>query len=211
MRQKILNAAAAAVVAVLAANPAFACKGGKILFEDNFSFVDAAWGPDDKVVIANGSLTITPERDTGYSALYEGATFRQADICVDIAMPQVRNVKDEYASAGILFLAEDYSSYYYFWLAPAGYAGVSRFVDKKWTYPVPYRRVTTNNQVGATNTLRVTFGGGKGTIYINDRKIADFRTQHSSNAEYFGLRADSEERAANAWKFSNVKITDAGQ
>jgi hypothetical protein len=199
---------AAAVAAVVVADPALACKGSKVLLEDNFSVADPAWDTGD-AVIENGALTITPKADHGYSVIYMGDVFPQADICVDIAVPQARNPRDEYLSAGILFMAVDYGASHYFWHSPAaGYLGVSRLVGGKWTNPVPPRQFAMNKQVGATNTLRVTFGGGRGTIYINDRKVVDFRAQESNRAEYFGLRADSEEKAQNAWKFSNVKITD---
>lgn len=200
----------AAVAAILAAGPALACKGSKVLLEDNFSFVDAGWDVGD-AVIGNGAMTITPKPDHGYSVLYIGDVYPNGDICVDITMPQAKNPKDEYLSAGILFMAVDYGAYHYFWAAPSGYVGVSRLANDKWTNPVPPRQVAFNKQVGATNTLRVTYGGGRGTIYINDKKIVDFRAQESAGAEYFGLRGDSEEKAQNAWKFSNVKITDVAK
>jgi hypothetical protein len=195
---------------IAAIGPTLACKGSKTLFSDNFSFVDAGWDAGD-AAIDKGSMTITPKPDSGYSVLYVGDVFPKADICVDIAIPQARNTKDEYLSAGILFLAEGYDASHYYWHSPGGFVGVSRLANGKWTNPVPPRQFAFNRQVGSTNSLRVTVGGGRGTIYINDKKIVDFRAQESEGAEYFGLRADSEQKASTPWKFSNVKITEGTQ
>lgn len=204
MTSKILLAAAAVAAAVCVANPAFACKGPNILFEDNFNEADdSAWGDISEIgSIGEGVMKINAKKDYIYHLLYQGDAYEKADMCVDVAMLSKGD-----AGAGLIFAAQSTESYYWFWVNPLGLAGVQRLNNKKWFAPVPARRLQLS---GEKATIRVTLDGAHATAYVNDQKFADFKVSPVEGGGYIGLGANAGESDL-TWGFSKLKITDLPQ
>jgi hypothetical protein len=194
----------ALIALVIASSPALACKGKTVLFDDNFTDPDPAWGSSENVVIGKGVMKITSDPNTGSAAFYSGDLFEKGDFCVEVTIPELKDAQD--TSGGLLFAGQDYTNWYTAMLSPVGTVYVSRLVNGKWIQPVPAQKVEgMNTRVGGTNTLRVTLDGPRATLYVNDKKIIDFRV--SQGGGLFGLRAESEGSRTNPWTFSKVKIT----
>lgn len=202
---------AGALVAIsLAASPALACKGPNVLLEDNFSEADPSWAVYDKAVIEDGALKITA--DAGYLnwIWYDGSTFDNADVCVDVTIPELKNAQTPVG--GLIFLGADNANYYMAWMSPLGTVGVQRRVNSKWVNPVPARKAEMKNKMGDSNTLRVTFEGTKATLYVNDKKVVDFKVQPpQGGGARIGFIGESEAERANTWAFTNLKVTDVAK
>jgi hypothetical protein len=197
------------LLSALAANPALACKGKKTLFSDDFREVDASWATNgDSITVEDGRAKIKANPDAGYRVLYGGALFGDADMCVTIRMPS--DVTDAgSASAGLIFWAQDYNDYYVFEVAANGMVTLQRLVKGRWLSIVDWRHVEGMNMgIGAKNILRVTTSGSSIAIAINDMKIGSIKGQPPEGGGQVGLRSESEKTKRDAWKFSELKVTD---
>jgi len=204
----------AAKLLVLAAcltlvTPALACKGRKTLFSDDFREVDASWAIEgDAISVDDGRAKIKANPDAGYRVLYGGALFDDADMCVTIRMPN-DVAQPAKASAGIIFWARDYSNYYVFEMAANGLVTLQRLVRGAWIDIIDWRPIEgLSTGSGARNVLRVTTSGNLITTYVNDTKIGSVRGQPPEGGGKIGLRSESEEAKRDAWKFSDLKVTD---
>ncbi len=199
----------AVLVSAVSIGPAFACKGKRTLFSDDFREVDASWATDgDSITVEEGRAKIKANPDAGYRVLYGGALFDDADICVTVRMPS--DVRDAgSASAGLIFWAQDNSNYYVFEVAANGMITLQRLVKGRWLSILDWRRVDALNiGVGAKNVLRVTTSGNSIVLYVNDNRIGSVKGQQPEGGGQVGLRSESEKTKRDAWKFSDLKVTD---
>ncbi len=204
-------AVAAGLGLFLGANAAYACKGPKVQFQDDFREVDQTWGTEqdgDAVTVEDGKVKFKADADAGYAVLYGGALFDDADICVTVQMPN--NFKQgDTIEAGPLFWAQDHSNYYYFEIDPNGKVALERKVKGKWVTVLGWRQIpSAKTGPGAKNVLRVTTSGNTITVYLNDTKVASVKGQQPDGGGQIGLRADSEKEKRDTWKFSALKVTD---
>ena len=87
MKTRISVGLAAALM--LAASPAFACKGSKVLFSDDFKQVDSSWGFDSPdVQVEEGKVKVKPQPDISNLLVYKGILFGDADYCLTRADTQ---------------------------------------------------------------------------------------------------------------------------
>jgi hypothetical protein len=189
--------------------PAQACKGQKTLFADDFREVDASWVTEgDSISVEEGRVKIKANPDAGYRVLYRGALLDDADACVTIRMPN--EVADAgSASAGLIFWAQDYDNYYVFEIAANGLVTLQRLVRGKWQSLIDWRPVEgLKTGTGARNVLRVTTSGNAIGLYVNDEKVGSLKAQPPEGGGQIGLRSESEKARRNAWKFSDLKVTD---
>jgi hypothetical protein len=193
------------------AAPAIACDGKNVLFQDNFSTANQAWGLYDKsaVTFGGGSLKVTPQPKHYAFVYYRGDVYEQADVCVDATIGGGSGLPD--GDAGLLFGSEDYVGFYYFWISPKnGTAGVRLFSDSanKWLDPMAARKVQgLNANVGGKNTLRVTINGTRADAYLNGQKVVQLTIKPTKVGGFFGLAAGRYGDDL-TWTFSNFKITD---
>ena len=209
LRDLILNAG---VVLVLAASPAFACKGPTSLFSDDFREVDESWGTDAaNVTVEDGRVKIKAEPNSGYKLLYPSTSFDSFDLCITARMPNnvpVTNPTGD-ATAGVLFWASDYSNFFVFEISANGQVGVERMTKNKWTTILNWRKVDgVNTGLGAKNRLRVTAEGNNLTFYVNDAKVAAIKAPQPDGAGQIGIRAQSEKNKRDAWKFFDLAVSD---
>jgi hypothetical protein len=196
----------AAAVATISAGPAIACKGVDKLLEDDFASLDFSWqelGP--KMVIDNGRLTLSPEFPSHSSTSYEGDFFNDADACVTVVAPDVKD--DNIGLAGMLFyLTNDYQFYAFVILPGAGAAAVMRFSNGDYLTPVGFRPAKgLKTGPNSKNTLRVTWNKGSVATYINDVPFATFKAKPPANGK-IGFYAESK---GGTWSFDDLLVTSA--
>jgi hypothetical protein len=195
----------------LMASPALACKGPHVKFTDDFRQVDDSWGIDpksDTVSVEEGKVKVKADPSGGYTILYGGLLFDDADLCVTVQVPSQTGNADQLA-AGPVFWAQDYNNYYTFAITPAGSAAIVRRIRGRWIYVLEYRKAEgIKTQPGDKNILRVTTSGSTVTAYINDVKFASVKAQIPENGGAIGLHAESEQAHRDTWKFINLKVTD---
>ncbi|MGH7807566.1 MAG: hypothetical protein ACRENT_05690 [Thermodesulfobacteriota bacterium] len=81
MRSKIASIIFVSVLILLfAGRTVYACKGSQLLFEDNFSTLDPAWGEQGpNLSVSNGKLIVQPEINSSYVALNQGNIFEDIE------------------------------------------------------------------------------------------------------------------------------------
>jgi hypothetical protein len=196
----------ASVIAALAiaSGPASACKGANKLFEDDFSSSESSWVERvPTMTIKDCKLDLKSEPNRQASASYEGDFFNNADACVTVTAP---DVKDASAGvAGLMFYLTNSYDFYAFVISPTGQAGVLRMLNRDFLTPVPPRKAEGIKTGGnSSNTLRVTWDNGSVTTYVNDRLFTKLKANPPRNGK-IGLYAES---AGATWSFTHVLITD---
>ena len=183
---------------------------GKVLLSDDFRQVDSSWGTDtssDAVTVEDGKVKIKAAVNAGYTILYGGTVFGDAQICVTAQVPRQSSKVAELA-AGPVFWAEDYSNFFAFNVVPDGTAAILRKVKGKYGPLIPYRKAEgINTKPGAKNVLRIVTSGTTVTAYINGIKFGETRGQPPPGGGEVGLRAESEKTQRNTWKFLDFKVT----
>ena len=204
---------AAAMLALLIANPANACKGSKILFADDFRDADPAWPVDttNLYAIGDGKFTITPVATAApnvmWIALYGGSLFGDVDMCVTLTFPAGEGVGEQ--SGGLAFWGTDINNVYRFGISPGGTASIIRWQNGKVLFPVSWRKADAiKTAPGATNTLRVTLNGMSATTYINDTPFFTIKGQPPEGGSEIGISAGKGEKASFPFVFTNLKVTD---
>src|SRR6516164_1092793 len=124
--------ALAALAAIFAANPAVACQGKNVLFEDNFAAVNPRWEMWNQVKVQNGAMQITAAAGHIAPIFYKGEAFDKADMCVDAIVPAVSDPRNQ-GVPSLLFEGQAYGDFYGFYvnLASKG-AYISRLLKNKW-------------------------------------------------------------------------------
>jgi hypothetical protein len=215
LRECVVSTAAKLIVIatgmVLSAGPALACKGPNVKFSDDFRQIDDTWGIDpnaDTVTVEEGKVKVKADPSGGYTVLYGGTLFDDADFCVTVQVPSQTGNGDQLA-AGPVFWAQDYNNYYTFDITPGGSAAIVRRLKGKWVYVLDYRAADgIKTKPGDKNVLRVTTKGNAVTTYINDVKFASVKAQVPDGGGEIGLHAESEKAHRDTWKFIGLKVTD---
>src|SRR5919109_1805919 len=88
-----------------------ACKGSQVLFEDNFSTLDPAWGESsDRQSVKDGKLIIQPEAGKIWSTINQANLFEDMDACIKV---RIAKSDDPTWGGGLIFWASGYDNYYY--------------------------------------------------------------------------------------------------
>jgi hypothetical protein len=184
---------------------------GKVLLADNFRQVDSSWGTDassDAVSVEDGKVKIKADVNSGYTIIYGGLTFDDAQICVTAQVPR-RLTDVAQLAAGPVFWAEDYSNFYTFNVAPDGTAAILRKVKGKYVPVIAYHKTDgIKTSPGDKNVLRVVTSGNSITAFINGVKFGSARGQPPAAGGQVGLRAESEKAQRDTWKFLDFKVTN---
>ena len=199
----------AAAALLLASGPAFACKGQKTLFSDDFKQVDASWGFDSPdVSVEEGKVKVKPQPDISNLLMYKAILFTDADYCVTVRMPNSLTDSDN-TMAGPLFWATDYDNYYMFMITPSGYAEITRKVKGKWIDVIEWKQAADiKREPGAKNILEVRTSGDTIATFINDKPFASVKGQVPDGGGQIGMRAQSEKGQVDTWKFTGLAVTD---
>jgi hypothetical protein len=204
MRAGWIMLAAMATTAAAASSAAAAGCTGTVQVADDFTRVDPAW-VGDSLSIGGGKLALEAPAGKTIAANYSGAFFKDADICVDVAVSQP--IDPGGPGAALVFWEQDANNYYALYVHPNGTAAILSRQAGKDDMPVAQRKVDSLKPGGrAVNSLRVTLKAGTISAYINDQPFATLQGTAPPNG-MIGLVATSERTAPNLWTFTHFKVT----
>jgi hypothetical protein len=133
MQPKYYSFYALTLVALLLLLPMRSVFAGDVLYEDNFTSLDPSWGtPGERLSVQDGKLTLKPVQNTTQSILNQSNVFDDADIRVDVIVPE----GDVNIPGGLIFWAKDHSNFYCLCIDAAGYFKISHYVTDRWLQPV---------------------------------------------------------------------------
>jgi len=197
---------------VVAAGPAFACKGAQTLLRDDFTEEDPAWNiQDSNAQIGNGVLKVTTAPGRILNLMYQGQNFPGADVCIDIVAPSGKPSPDVQGGLGLW----TGRSWDFIYIATDGSAGVSGLQDSNWTSPVPNRKFDgIKTAPNSTNQLRVIWkapppSNAKDapdpsvTVFINDKQFIKFKAPPNSNRAISIFTASD----GGAYQYKNLVVT----
>lgn len=181
---------------------AVACDTGKVLFDENFSQPNAAWGEQDRnFKVENGAAFITPNKERGYLKLNTGFVFGDADICVTTTPMKSTDLNG--SLVGLAFWARDYANLFLFEVSTTGTYNISRMINNNWVHdPLGSRNSDAIMKGLSANKLRLTIQGQILTVGVNGTTLAKLQAQAPGVPTFVGL--DSEH---GAWKFNSLKVT----
>ena len=202
-----LGVAAALLCCVGFVEPAPACEGTQVVFEDKFTDDAGGWAINQDVEVKDGSFTFRLPPDAMQSDLNVTYTVDDADICSETVWPDGGST---ILGAGLLFWGEDNRNYLQFGVLNNGKFWIARRRDGKW-YTIVENVDSSAIKVkpGESNILRVKTSGGVATFFINGTKVRDLRGQAPKGGWRFGLSGDNFDKAKDARVvFKSVKVTD---
>ena len=207
MARSGLDVAAALLCCVGFVEPAPACEGTQVVFEDKFTDDAGGWAINQDVEVKDGSFTFRLPPDAMQSDLNVTYTVDDADICSETVWPDGGST---ILGAGLLFWGEDNRNYLQFGVLNNGKFWIARRQDGKW-YTIVENVDSSAIKVkpGESNILRVKTSGGVATFFINGTKVRDLRGQAPKGGWRFGLSGDNFDKAKDARVvFKSVKVTD---
>jgi 3-keto-disaccharide hydrolase len=207
MARSGLGVAAALLCCVGFVEPAPACEGTQVVFEDKFTDDAGGWAINQDVEVKDGSFTFRLPPDAMQSDLNVTYTVDDADICSETVWPDGGST---ILGAGLLFWGEDNRNYLQFGVLNNGKFWIARRRDGKW-YTIVENVDSSAIKVkpGESNILRVKTSGGVATFFINGTKVRDLRGQAPKGGWRFGLSGDNFDKAKDARVvFKSVKVTD---
>lgn len=207
MARSGLGVAAALLCCVGFVEPAPACEGTQVVFEDKFTDDAGGWAINQEVEVKDGSFTFRLPPDAMQSDLNVTYTVDDADICSETVWPDGGST---ILGAGLLFWGEDNRNYLQFGVLNNGKFWIARRQDGKW-YTIVENVDSSAIKVkpGESNILRVKTSGGVATFFINGTKVRDLRGQAPKGGWRFGLSGDNFDKAKDARVvFKSVKVTD---
>ena len=202
-----LGVAAALLCCVGFVEPAPACEGTQVVFEDKFTDDAGGWAINQDVEVKDGSFTFRLPPDAMQSDLNVTYTVDDADICSETVWPDGGST---FLGAGLLFWGEDNRNYLQFGVLNNGKFWIARRQDGKW-YTIVENVDSSAIKVkpGESNILRVKTSGGVATFFINGEKVRDLRGQAPKGGWRFGLSGDNFDKTKDARVvFRSVKVTD---
>ena len=207
MARSGLGVAAALLCCVGFVEPAPACEGTQVVFEDKFTDDAGGWAINQDVEVKDGSFTFRLPPDAMQSDLNVTYTVDDADICSETVWPDGGST---ILGAGLLFWGEDNRNYLQFGVLNNGKFWIARRQDGKW-YTIVENVDSSAIKVkpGESNILRFKTSGGVATFFINGTKVRDLRGQAPKGGWRFGLSGDNFDKAKDARVvFKSVKVTD---
>ena len=207
MARSGLGVAAALICCAGFFEPASACEGTEVVFEDKFADDSGGWAINQDVEVKDGSFTFKLPPDAMQSDLNVTYTVNDADICSETVWPDGGST---ILGAGLLFWGEDNRNYLQFGILNNGKFWIARRQDGKW-YTIVENVDSSAIKVksGESNMLRVKASGGVATFFINGTKVRDLRGQAPKGGWRFGLSGDNFDKAKDARVvFKSVKVTD---
>ena len=207
MARSGLGVAAALLCCVGFVEPAPACEGTQVVFEDKFTDDAGGWAINQDVEVKDGSFTFRLPPDAMQSDLNVTYTVDDADICSETVWPDGGST---ILGAGLLFWGEDNRNYLQFGVLNNGKFWIARRQDGKWyTIVENVNSSAIKVKPGESNILRVKTSGGVATFFINGTKVRDLRGQAPKGGWRFGLSGDNFDKAKDARVvFKSVKVTD---
>ncbi|MGH7889507.1 MAG: hypothetical protein ACRENF_03045, partial [Thermodesulfobacteriota bacterium] len=173
----------------------------QILFQDNFSFLDPAWGVESsKLTVKDGKLIIQPEADKLWSAINQANLFEDIDARIKV---RIAKSDDLNWGGGLIFWAKGYDDYYYLLVNGDGWFAVRKWVGGRSLDPVQWRASSSLKKgVGETNQLRLMTKGVEVTVYINNTQVVTFKGNPPQGGGFIGVIGN----APSTWEFSDLIV-----
>jgi hypothetical protein len=183
MLKTIMSAAIVAAGIALMPAAGFACEGGKVLMDDNFTKLNPAWGvslnPPSETLDADG-LSVDYAPGAVKRALSQWGFFDNAVTCATFSVSYRCGdpVKcDTQPYVGLVVLGSDLANYYTFEVAPlVGIYSIQRLQNNRWLTPVAWTRLPSGKRYlsGDKFELSAVVRGGQVTFKLNDQPVAEF-------------------------------------
>jgi uncharacterized protein len=176
----------------------------KILYQDDFSRLDPAWGIfGDILSVKDGKLVLKPAVNTTQSVLNLFNIFTDADIQVEVALTSGAPI----VAGGLTFWAKDYSDFYCLSIDANGSFKISHFVTSGWLIPMGWTKSEAINKgLGKVNKLRVVTKGAQMTAFINDKQVITMTGQPPLGGGCVGISGSSDPDRQSTWEFSNLRV-----
>lgn len=189
---------------------AIACKGSKLLYQQDFVDPDVGWVFDGVAKVDKKErVAITPDAGRMYETRYMGPNFSDADMCVDLTF--VKGAAAKGSCAGLLFLYE----------APEKKSCYAVMISPERTFGILRREETGGFKVvtkfsgsdaikanwGDTNKLRVLVKSPKAILYINELKVCEFDCSVPDRGGQVGFIAQSPKDGSTSFGFDDLRIT----
>jgi hypothetical protein len=199
---------AAALFAALILAAATSARAQEVLFEDDYSVLDAGIGEgDDTLGVRDGALFRKLEPNMWWRTFYQSMVFEDADITIKVQLPDWS--AEQGAGVGVMFWGVTADEMYLLEISDSGTFAVRRFAPNRYLYPVFWR---TSDAIkidpGAWNELRVVTRGNWATAYINGQEVAKFKGHAPEGGSLVGLFFETGASAADEGMFSALKITE---
>jgi hypothetical protein len=176
------------IVAALASPEA---QAQEVLFEDDFSILDSAFGePSDEIGVTDNVLWANCEPNIRWSLLYQSMLFENADISVKVRLPDP--TAEQGSILALVFWAQDYQNLYSLQISDSGTYSVWRYANGKWVNPVSWRETDAlKTEPGEWNELRVKTVGKRATIYINGKELHTIKGRPPEGGSLAGVALES--------------------
>lgn len=173
-----------------------------LIFADDFSTLDAAWGSEEPLSVDDQKLILKPKVEAAYTRLYAGRFFDDGEVRVNLVQADGEGI----SPAGLVFWAKDLKNFHVVWIYSSGRARISAKVNGVFTKLVERTDWDAIKQgLGAVNQLKVVLAGRKATAYVNDQKLGEVELTDSPGPLQLGVSAESGE-AINTFEFSNLEV-----
>ena len=205
MKWRIAVVALVVPMLLAASSNVWACKGKKVLFEDNFATLDPSWGEPSKFEnVKGGKLIVQTDVNKTRRLLKKAYLFEDMDACVKVRLAKS---DDPNQPGGLIFWGKDISSHYVLMVKADGRFQVGRYLGR-WLDAVSWRdEAAVKKGMGQVNELRVVTKGNQATAYINDKEVVSFKGQPPEGGSAVGASGQSSEKSEAVWEFSDLKIT----
>lgn len=191
---------------------AIACKGSKLLYQQDFVDPDVGWVFDGVAKVDKKErVAITPDAGRMYETRYMGPNFSDADMCVDLTF--VKGAAAKGSCAGLLFLYEapEKKSCYAVMISPERTFGILRREESGGFKVVT--KFSGSDAIkgnwGDTNKLRVLVKSPKAILYINEQKVTEFDCSVPDRGGQVGFIAQSPKDGSTSFAFDDLRITSS--
>ncbi len=100
------------------------------------------------------------------------------------------------------------SNFYSATIYPNGRFDIYRTFNGEWAKVPPTKSDSIKSGLGVTNEIMVTFTGNMAALYVNERKLFEFRGQPPQNGGSMGVFAASEQAAESEWRFVDITVVE---
>jgi hypothetical protein len=166
-------------VSALAANPAYACKGGTETFNINFNDEDSLT-QNDAFTYSNGKAVVKPPKGKIAWAFNPDQIDSDIDLCVTFkTLKEAAN-----PAAALIFWTSDKDMYLAMVSTKTGQAQIY-ILAKQWRDGSASKKV--EYKKGADNILRVVLKGNEGTASLNDKEFVKFKRKEALDSFNVGI------------------------
>jgi hypothetical protein len=206
---KILAPLAIVISMLLLGGPAKAANAcpGKVLFSDNFSTLDSAWGASsaDSSVYRNMFMLTAPS-GTLIGRLNLTHRVQNFAACAVAALVTAANNHDP---GGLVFWAAGTTDYYVFAIDSLGSFAVFH-VSAGREDPILKWQATKALKTGAGvwNALQVAAVGDQATLAINGQQVGQITGSAPAQGGFIGFVVDADASGVAHWAFAGLNVTD---